>query len=610
MGRFTNENIPVGRDNADNITATTNVVANVDGSVLERLEHIQNMAAAGSAGTEWYVDSDGGSDSNTGRSWSQAYLKIQTAVTACGDYDTIYVKGYTAFSEAIATTPGITGVNLIGVGNDQHRRPMWSSGATSSPMLTLNSRDWTIKGFFFVSSSNTVANIVVDEGGSNNGSGFVIEDNFFFGAGNSHSAIRLTGGVVQSTIRNNVFGEYYGVAHGNTGNNWEATIWGNNYTQAAVSVSIINNNFFANLDDIKLLAHSCRIIGNTFVKDNPLSATTTTLNLVCGGGNGGNMVTGNSFGNTSADMTRGNGYFFNSTDDVSGNYCLDGIYPKQGGEGNAWYVDSDNGNDSNSGRSWGQSFLTIQAASTACSSYDTIYVRGATIFSEAVTTSAAKTNVRLIGMSDSMRRPNLMSGATGSSCIVLIGRDWEIHNFMFQASANTVPLVDIQEDGTNNGSGAVINNCYFHGVGNAHSAIRLYGGAVQVKITNNHFTDFYGKTHAGYEATVWGDGYVQSAVHCIIKNNIFTDNLDSLSLQMVSCLVEGNHFTKAGYAQATTTSLNTVGFGSSGGNIVTRNTFDVAGNAVTHTNGFWGVADDVWSGNYCSDGLSSTDGTT
>jgi len=561
-------------------------------NVTDSLEAISDKITPSGAGDVWYVDSDMAADTGDGKSWATAKQTMTSGIALLTDGDTLYVRGTSAFGEAVTSPNGVDNVKIIGVSGSK-RAPQWASDATGTSALTIDGeKNWEIYNMRFQAfAASTVACLhVVD------GRGLVVENCYFHGGGNAHSAIRLEGSCPQSRIENSFFHEFYTIAHGNSGNNYEATIWGNTYTQSAVGVDLINNHFAANLDDVKLQAHSCRIVGNTFSKTNPLQSTTTTLNLVCSGSScGGNVVSGNTFGTDSSELSPANGYYFSTTDIVAGNHCPDGDSAgKPAGEGKAWYVDSDRGLDTNSGMSWGRAKLTIAAAVALCADYDTIYLRGVTGFAESVVTTPAITNVKIIGVDSTKRRPEWKSAAQGSYALQIRSLDWEVHNIRFSGNlTNTVCLVKVTYDlSTYYGAGVLIKDCYFHGGGDSVGGIEFNGGGFQNDVIGCHFTDFGGVGAAG----IWTTNHLNYFLHAKIVGNWFSENVNCLRINAQTCLVKDNVFQTEGAERDATVVCDLVNSGGSGckGNCCVGNYFgDVTAN-ITSTYGYYGGTGDLW----------------
>lgn len=568
----------------------------------DSLEAIADKIIPSGANDVWFVDSDMGVDTGDGKSWATAKQLMTSAIALLTDGDFLYVRGTTAFAEAVTVPDGVDNCKIIGVSGSK-RAPQWASSDDVLSALTINGeKNWEIYNMRFQGfAASTVACLHVIDG-----RGLVVENCYFHGGNNAHSAICLDGSCPQSRIENSFFHEFNTIAHGNSGNNFEATIWGTNYTQAAVGVDLINNHFTANLDDVKLMAHSCRIKDNTFSKYNPLQTTTTTLNLVCAGGVGGNIVTGNTFSDDSSALSDANGYHFNPTDVVAGNICPDGDSAgKPAGEAKAYYVDSDNGVDTNSGLSWGRAKLTIAAAVALVADYDTIYIRGVSVFAEDVTTTPGISNVKIIGVDNTKRRPDWRSTAIDAIALSIRSLDWEVHNIRFTgAAANTAPIVQVIYHSSYYGAGVLIKDCYFHGGGDSFMGLQFYGGGFQNDVIGCHFSDFGGASTGGQAAlcTEHHDNYF---LHAKIINNWFSENTNHLRINAQTCLIKGNHFQSQGAGTSATINCDVVNSGGAGckGNCVNGNYFGDTKTNFTPANGYIGAAGDNWAGNYCLDGI-------
>lgn len=557
---------------------------------------------AGQAKT-YYVDSDSGVDTNSGRSWGRAKLTIAAVVNLLvADGDTVYIRGVTAFSEAVTSKDGIDNVKIIGVSGSK-RGPQWASDATGTPALKIDGeKNWEIYNMRFQAfTASTVACLHVIDG-----RGLIVDNCYFHGGGNAHSAICLDGSAPQSVIRNSHFMEFYTISHGNSGNNYEATIWGTNYTQSAVHVDLINNNFVDNVDHVKLQAVGCRIIDNTFTKASLLQDATIVLDLLCSGSShGGNTVSGNTFDNTSADLTVANGYLFGTDDAIAGNFCLDGIYPKTGPEKNSFYVDGVDGNVLNSGLSWGQAKATIQQGLNLVTSRNsTVYVRGTT-YTESVTLPAYSCG-QLIGVCNANQVPLWTSNSTEESHLVMGAGSWEVSGFRFYGTTNTVAFVAIPKAG----GSAVIRDCWFSGNGaeSGIEAVSPSGAATDIQILRNRFSGF--TTTDTLDGAICGTNYDDSAAVCWeIIGNMFSDNTKNINLHALSCRIEGNTFTTTASADTPTVIISTragggVG-GAGGGNAVVGNYFPDVINDIKIANGYLGSTNDTWAGNYATDGITT-----
>ncbi len=130
----------IGFDDSNNSAATTNVGENDDGSILERLEALQNMttdalARLGQAGIDvgdvFYVDSVTGSGSGTAVTWADAEATIDGAIDLCTANvgDTIIVAP--GHAETVSSADGFdadtAGITIIGLGR-----------GTDMPVITMD----------------------------------------------------------------------------------------------------------------------------------------------------------------------------------------------------------------------------------------------------------------------------------------------------------------------------------------------------------------------------------------------------------------------------------------------------------------------------------------
>jgi len=147
-----------GRDDADNAMATTNVVANADGSIVERQEYLQaQVASVKSAITTentWYADSSV-SVSGAGASWGTAFKTIAEAVTAASAGDVINIRG--EFDEGAAITLSKE-LHLIGqnTSSNQNNTLIYSNGAY--PLILVKANQCKIHniGFAQQAAQNTI----------------------------------------------------------------------------------------------------------------------------------------------------------------------------------------------------------------------------------------------------------------------------------------------------------------------------------------------------------------------------------------------------------------------------------------------------------------------
>lgn len=136
--------------------------------------------------------------------------------------------------------------------------------------------------------------------------------------------------------------------------------------------------------------------------------------------------------------------------------------------GNVWFVDAENGDDTNSGTSASNAFATIGAAITAASPGDTIYVA---VGSYAENVVIAKDYITLIGAFVSgYARPDIVP-ATGKGLLVQAAQGFV---------GKHLRVVSTDDDSAlNEGNGFWFQDCVFDGDGNAATdcGLRLKGNA-------------------------------------------------------------------------------------------------------------------------------------
>lgn len=308
------------------------------------MKWMDNQIAGAMAGTALFVDSANGSNDNLGTSWNYAYETIQKAVTNVVDYGAIYVAGG-SYDETVTTVAGVDHVRLIGVAGSK-QIPYWSNATptvTTSAHLHINGAGWLVKGFRFHHGSTSAApSIVLD--GEAGASGCNIIDNYFTSSGSA----TLSGGIemrwyaFDHRIIGNEFFNLTDTGHSGQG----GAIYNCGKTQAglpgsgATGLVIEDNRFYHNKICIGISGAFCEYRGNVFsgMQQDDDQQTTQYIkitHMTSPDGDqpseGSNIVVGNYFSDHfSWEIHSGNGYFFNDTDSISGNYCKDGIMGRGG----------------------------------------------------------------------------------------------------------------------------------------------------------------------------------------------------------------------------------------------------------------------------------------
>lgn len=271
------------------------------------------------------------------------------------------------------------------------------------------------------------------------------------------------------------------------------------------------------------------------------------------------------------------------------------------GKGNCWYVSSASGVDTNDGRSWNTPKLTIQAAVTAASAGDTIFLQGT--FTEAVTCSTS--SLTFIGAGPTVQDNVWMQSATGQTLLTLTGKNCKFYNIKFY-----VPQTGGIGINMTSADYTVIYGCYFQGRTGSLQAI-LNNGASHCKIIGNDFL-YFNTTTTG--CAILGSTYTAIPASWEVAYNWFAHNLRHVSMTMRLSYIHDNLFQGVGLGPTnvslTATTLLDIYTGSAGNgeyNTVTRNTFN--GTNYTATAGYLGNATDNWYGNKSSD-LSRSSYTT
>lgn len=297
-------------------------------------------------GATYFADGDNGDDTSLGTSWIEAFETIQAAVTAAEDYSTIYVGGG-SYAETVTTVAGIDHVRLVGV--SRHKQtPQWTNATptvATSAHLHIDGSGWVVKGFRFHHGSTSAAPAIVIDGYAGAlASGCQILDNYFTSSGSATAS----GGIEMrySAYDHKIIGnEFFNLT--DTGSNGQGgAIYNCGNTQAglpgngAVGLVIENNRFFHNKLCIGISGAFNEYRGNVFsgMQQDDDQHTTQYIKIthmtdVDGDqtSNGSNIVVGNYFpDHFSWEIISGNGYFFNDTDSVAGNFCKDGVMGRGG----------------------------------------------------------------------------------------------------------------------------------------------------------------------------------------------------------------------------------------------------------------------------------------
>jgi hypothetical protein len=239
----------------------------------------------------WYVDGNL-AVTGTGKSWGNAFLTIQEAVTACNDGDVIYIAPIDMaaaatdpgnYAEKIvipATKSGISLIGITGLNRTQGGLPQikfgGASGTRGDPLLTIRACGCLIKNLGF--------NGVKAADGTTFHTGILLDDD------------NSTKTAIGTTIMNCHFKNCEGTT-GDSAKTGGAIAWA--ATGGAWQVLIKGNRFYKNVCDVCLKGTSQTVPQDVIIEDNifsgPLANVDCNLYLAGGSGMNGVIVRNNEF---------------------------------------------------------------------------------------------------------------------------------------------------------------------------------------------------------------------------------------------------------------------------------------------------------------------------
>jgi hypothetical protein len=271
---------------------------------------------------------------------------------------------------------------------------------------------------------------------------------------------------------------------------------------------------------------------------------------------------------------------------------IPGIAPR----GEIYFVDANNGSDSNDGLGWDSAWLTLAHACATVASGDTIVARGE--FTENVTTTAGSADVTITGVSNQHRHaddhplngelmPFTWKAATNAPLLQLRNPGWRLENILFAAHASNYAIEmdrTADEDETEQDAShlSVIGCRFASGAGGINDT----GGCFNVLVKDNTFQALTSFCILGVGNI--GNGQKQWR----ILDNHFTGFTNGVKIAANECVIKGNFFTDGG-TPGTTVVLNTVN-ALAADNFVVDNYFQTA-TANFATPDIEGNATDVWN---------------
>lgn len=277
-----------------------------------------NLYRDASRGVTYYVDTNTGSDVNSGRTWATAFATMGEAFDHVTAGDRIYFVGNV--NEQLTTPLGAPNVSVVGATtrprhadthplNGELSGATWKIGALSAaPLCIVRTPGWRFENILFAAHASSVAlrldRTGVEDATEEDASHLeVVRCRFASGGG-----ISDVGGCFNVAIKDNVFGAC------------DPCILGvGNIGVGQLQWHIRDNHFNNFTNGVKIAGHECVVIGNFFT-DGGTPNTTYVLNMSNGGGRD-NFVVENWFQGTTANFN--NPDIVGNATDVWYNHALD-----------------------------------------------------------------------------------------------------------------------------------------------------------------------------------------------------------------------------------------------------------------------------------------------
>lgn len=258
--------------------------------------------------------------------------------------------------------------------------------------------------------------------------------------------------------------------------------------------------------------------------------------------------------------------------------------------GVSYFIDPQNGDNTNSGLSWGEAFASMSALDSILDHGDTIYLSGylrenwvtpyvhdVTIIGAANTPRQATSGGTYTGGGAYWQSPASVTNT--AALIKVMGQSWWIENIFFNNAATTAPCIMFFRDGETpeaDASHSGIYGCKLTGEGDG---VQGSGGPENITIQGCQFRNFDSSGDTAIKA-VTGAG-VGSFVFWKILDNEFVNNVNHISCgaggALNSAWIIGNRFGWKQDGAVTTTlqvDLGTVAVN----NVIMNNFFQLAHN--------------------------------
>lgn len=274
--------------------------------------------------------------------------------------------------------------------------------------------------------------------------------------------------------------------------------------------------------------------------------------------------------------------------------------------GTRWYVDTNSGSDSHTGKSWNQAFLTMQEAFDHLVSGDSIFFVGNV--REQLTTPVQIFDVTICGFGNRPRHAdatpaggqlaaatwkNPASPSTTTPHLKILQQGWRLVNILF-AGPSAAACVQLFRDGGAGNAERDASHAEFHGCrfASGQDGIEQSGGCYNVGIYDCSFHDL-----TGYALKHTAGAGIAAPYRWQIKRNRFGGNANLMG----AWAARQFEFHDNVVGETTT---NVIDFNTGSHNSVLRNSFDIAAADFDPTGKVRGSSTDTWS-NYLIDGIES-----
>lgn len=262
-------------------------------------------------GTNYFVDTVNGSDSNSGMAANDAFLTMAAALAVVGDNSNVYFTG--KVREQLVAPLGVTGVRIIGAAGGNVRDDdgaKWYAPATpvaGKALIEIREQGWEFHNFL-MTPDNTGGAAIKAHRAENatypDSSHFICQNMRIVGAGGTPIGIEDVGGNHHYIVEDCEFQTLT-----------TAILCSSTSIAVPLRNTIRRCTFRENTNDIDSAMSYGLIEHNRFFTD-------STKTVVIAGG-GFNMVVGNVFPNAVADIDPAHGYDGEATDMWVGNYVTD-----------------------------------------------------------------------------------------------------------------------------------------------------------------------------------------------------------------------------------------------------------------------------------------------